>query len=48
MPYLQINEVVLVRGKIGKNNYQQNSRALYTFVPSKAFGQSLNIRPKNL
>ena len=27
--------------------YQQNLRALYTFVPNKSFGQLLNISPEN-
>ena len=35
VPYLDITEVVLVHCNIIKNNYQQNSRVLYTFVPKK-------------
>ena len=31
-PYLEITEVVLVRCNKVNNNYQQNSRVLYTFV----------------
>ena len=31
-PYLEIAEVVLVRCNKVNNNYQQNSRVLYTFV----------------
>ena len=31
VPYLQISEVVLVHCNIVNNNYQQNSRVLYTF-----------------
>ena len=31
-PYLEITEVVLVRCNKFNNNYQQNSRVLYTFV----------------
>ena len=38
---LEINEVVLVHCNIVNNNYQQNSRVLYTFVPNKSFGQLL-------
>ena len=30
--YLEIAEVVLIYCNIFKNNYQQNSRALYAFV----------------
>ena len=29
------------------NNYQQNSRILYTFVPNKPFGSLLEISPPN-
>ena len=29
------------------NSYQENSRALYTFVPNKSFGQLLDISPAN-
>ena len=39
--------VVLIHCNIVNNNYQQNSRVLYTFVPSKSFGQLLVISPKN-
>ena len=44
---LEITEVVLVHCNIANNNYQQNSRVLYTFVPNKSFGQFLDISPKN-
>ena len=37
VPYLEITEVILVYCNIGNNNYQQNSRVLYTFVPNKSF-----------
>ena len=39
--------VVLVRCNIVNNDYQQDSRVLYTFVPNKAFGNLLEISPKN-
>ena len=29
------------------NDYQQDSRALYTFVPNKSFGSLLEISPTN-
>ena len=32
---------------IVNNDYQQFSRALYTFVPNKSFGKLLHISPKN-
>ena len=37
MPYLKIAEAVLVQCNIVNNNYQQNSRFLYTFVCNKSF-----------
>ena len=46
--HLKITEVVLVHSNIVKNNYQQDSRVLYTFVPNKLFGQLLAISPKKL
>ena len=47
MPRLEITEVVLVHCNIVNNNYQQNSRFLYTFLPNKLFGQLLDISPTN-
>ena len=48
LPHLEINEIVLVHYNIVKNNYQQDSRVLYTFVPNKSFVQLLDISSKNL
>ena len=45
--YLEITEIVLVHCNIVNNNYLQNSRVLYTFVPDKSFGQLLDISSKN-
>ena len=45
---LEITEVVLIHCNIVINDYHQNSRVLYTFVPNKLFGQLLDISPKNL
>ena len=45
--HLKITEVVLIHCNIVNNDYQQDSRVLYTFVPKKSFGQLLNISPKN-
>ena len=47
VPHLEITEVVLVNCNIVNNDYQQNSRVLYTFVPNKPFGSLLEISPKN-
>ena len=47
VPHLEFNEVVLIHCNISNNNYQQNSRVIYTFVPNKSFGQLLDISPEN-
>ena len=41
-------EVVAVHCKLVCNNYQQTSKVLFTFVPSKQFGQLINIAPHSL
>ena len=45
MPHFEISEVVLVYCNIINNDYQQDSRVLYTFVPNKSFGSLLEISP---
>ena len=47
VPHLEITEVVLVHCDIVNNDYQQDSRVLYTFVPNKSFGSLLEISPTN-
>ena len=47
VPHLEITEVVLVHCNIVSNDYQQDSRALHTFVPNKPFGSLLEICPTN-
>ena len=47
VPHLEIVEVVLVHCNLVKNDYQQNSRILYTFVLNKTFGSLLKISPPN-
>ena len=47
VPHLEITEVVLVHCNIVNNNYRQDSRGLYTYVPNKSFGQLLDISPQN-
>ena len=47
VPHLEITEVVLVHCNIVNNDYQQDSRVLYTFVPSKPFGSLPEISPTN-
>ena len=46
VPKLEITEVFLVHCIIINNDYQQDSRVLYIFVPNKLFGQLLDISPK--
>ena len=41
VPHLEIIEVLLVHCNIVNNNYQQNSKVLYTFFTNKSFGQLL-------
>ena len=38
VPHLEITEVVLVHCNMVNNDYQQDSRVVYTFVPNKSFG----------
>ena len=47
VPNLEVAEVVLVHCNLVNNDYQQESRILYTFVPNKTFGSLLEISPKN-
>ena len=45
--HLEATEVVLVYSNIVNNDYQQDSRNLYTFVPNTQFGSLLEISPTN-
>ena len=47
VPHLKITEVLLVHCNIVHNDYQQDSRTLYTFVPNKQFGSLLETSPTN-
>ena len=47
VPHLEIVEAVLVHCNIANNDYQQDSRVLYTFFPNKRFGSLLEISPTN-
>ena len=47
IPHLEITEVVLVHCNMVNNDYQYDSRVLYTFVPNNAFGSLLDISPSN-
>ena len=45
VPKLENVEVVLVHCNLVNNAYQQHSRVLLTFVPTKQFGQLISISP---
>ena len=45
VPHLEIVELVLVHCNLVNDNYQQDSRILYTFVPNKSFRSLLKISP---
>ena len=47
MPHLEITELLLVYCNLVNNDYQQDSKILYTFVPNKPFGSLLDISPTN-
>ena len=47
VPHLEITEVLLVHCNMVNNDYQQDSRVLYTFVPNKSFGSLVDISPSN-
>ena len=47
VPHLEIVELVLVYCNLANNDYQQDSRILFTFVPNKSFGSLLEISPTN-
>ena len=48
VPKLESFEVVLVHSNLVKNDYQQTSKVLFSFVPNKQFGQLTNISPHSL
>ena len=47
VPHLEIVELVLVHCNLVNNDYQQDSRILYSFVSNKPFGSLLEISPTN-
>ena len=48
VPKLENVEVVLVHRNLVNNAYQQHSRVLFTFVPTKQYGQLISISPHSL
>ena len=47
VPRLEVVELVLVHYNLVSNDYQQDSRILYAFVPNKTFGSLLEISSTN-
>ena len=47
VPRLEVFELVLVHCNLVNNDYQQDSKKLYAFVPNKTFGSLLEISPTN-
>ena len=47
VPHLEVVESVLVHCNLVNNDYLQDSRILYTFVPNKTFGSLLEISQAN-
>ena len=47
VPHLEVVELVPVHCNLVNNDYQQDSRILFTFVPNKSFGSLLEISPTN-
>ena len=47
VPHLEVVELVLVHCNLANNDYQQDSRILFTYVPNKSFGSLLEISPTN-
>ena len=48
VPKLENVEAVLVHCNLVNNSYQQASRVLFTFVPTKQYGQLISISPHSL
>ena len=48
IPRLENVEVVLVHCNLVNNSYQQASRVLFTFAPTKQYGQLISISPYSL
>ena len=48
VPRLENVEVVVAHCNLVNNSYQQHSRVLFTFVPTKQYGQLISISPHSL
>ena len=47
VPYLEVVELVSVHCNLVNNDYQEDSRILFIFLPNKTFGSLLEISPTN-
>ena len=47
VPHSEVAELILIHCNLVNNDYQQNSRILYTFTPDKSSGSLLQISPPN-
>ena len=47
LPHLEVVELILVHCNLVNNDYQQDSRILYTFVPNQTCGSLLEISSTN-
>ena len=47
VPHLEITKVILIHCNIVNDDYQQDSKILFTFVPNKPFGSFLDISTKS-
>ena len=47
VPHIKLVELILLHCNLVNNDYQQDSRILYTFVQNKPFGSLLEISPTN-
>ena len=46
-PHLEVGELMSIHCNLVNNDYQQDSRILYTLVPNKTCGSLLEISPTN-
>ena len=47
VPHSEVAELILIHCNLVNNDYQQDSRIFFTFVPNKTFGSLLKISPTN-
>ena len=47
-PSLEAVQVILVQCNVVYNQYQRNSKVLYTFTSNESYAYLLNVKPNNL